>query len=151
MRADRLSASRLSRRAGVAQLVEHFTRNEGVIGSNPIAGFQAMHLSNHHRNTVAKIFDHQSSGNVEWREVRSLLDAVGEIDQEHDGKLRVKVGPETEVIEVPKHKDIDRQLIVNLRRMLSQAGLEPGAPAATEDERSRDYGDSRWGKPTQDD
>jgi hypothetical protein len=25
--------------AGVAQLVEHFTRNEGVSGSNPLAGF----------------------------------------------------------------------------------------------------------------
>jgi hypothetical protein len=25
--------------AGVAQLVEHFTRNEGVSGSSPLAGF----------------------------------------------------------------------------------------------------------------
>ena len=28
-----------SHRAGVAQLVEHFIRNEGVIGSSPIVGF----------------------------------------------------------------------------------------------------------------
>ena len=34
------AANRLSSGdAGVAQLVEHFTRNEGVIGSSPIAGF----------------------------------------------------------------------------------------------------------------
>ena len=25
--------------AGIAQLVEHFTRNEGVVGSNPISSF----------------------------------------------------------------------------------------------------------------
>ena len=25
--------------AGIAQLVEHFTRNEGVVGSSPISGF----------------------------------------------------------------------------------------------------------------
>jgi hypothetical protein len=110
-----------------------------------------VHLSSHHRNTVAKLFDHQASGNVEWREVRSLLEAVGEVDQEHDGKLRVTVGPETEVFHVPHGKDIDRQTIVDLRRMLSQAGLEPGSPEVTEDERDRDYGDSRWGKPTEDD
>ena len=110
-----------------------------------------MHLNNHHRNTVARIFDHQASGNIEWREVRSLLEAVGEIDQEHDGKLRVKLGPETEVFEEPRHKDIDRQMIVDLRRMLSQAGLEPGGEDEVADQRSRDYGDSRWGKPTEDD
>ena len=36
-RADDL-VSRLRRRADVAQLVEHFTRNEGVSGSNPLVG-----------------------------------------------------------------------------------------------------------------
>jgi len=55
------------------------------------------------------------------------------------------------VIEVPKGKDVDRQLIVDLRRMLAQAGLEPGGDGAVADARSRDYGDSRWGKPTEDD
>src|SRR5262245_12869424 len=30
-----------TRRAGVAQLVEHFIRNEGVSGSSPLAGFDA--------------------------------------------------------------------------------------------------------------
>jgi hypothetical protein len=52
---------------------------------------------------------------------------------------------------VPHGKDIDQQLIVDLRRMLTQAGLEPGSAGATPDERERDYGDSRWGKPTEDD
>ncbi|MET0127890.1 MAG: type II toxin-antitoxin system HicA family toxin [Solirubrobacterales bacterium] len=110
-----------------------------------------MHLSNHHRNTLEQLFDHQASGNVEWRNVRSLLEAVGTVDQEHDGKLRVTVGPETEVLHVPRGKDIDRQTIVDLRRMLSEAGLEPGSPGTTPDERDRNYRDSRWGKPTEDD
>ena len=35
--------------------------------------------------------------------------------------------------------------------MLSEAGLEPGSPGATPDERDRNYRDSRWGKPTEDD
>ena len=110
-----------------------------------------MHLSNHHRTTLEQLFDHQASGNVEWRKVRSLLAAVGTVEEEHDGKLRVTVGPETEVMHVPHGKDVDRQALVDLRRMLSQAGLEPGGPGLTADERDRDYGDSRWGKPTEDD
>jgi len=31
------------------------------------------HLSSHHRDTIAKIFSHPASGNIEWRQVLSLL------------------------------------------------------------------------------
>ena len=96
---------------------------------------------------MRKIFAHPTSRNIEWREVHSLLDAVGEVEEEHNGKFKVTLGPETEVIERPRGKDIDMQLITNLRRMLGGAGLEPGGPGASEDERTRDHGDSRWGKP----
>ncbi len=103
-------------------------------------------LSNHHRTTLAEIFDHQASGSIEWRKARSLLEAVGTIEEQHNGKLKVTVGPETEVFELPKDKDLDRQVVVDLRRMLEQAGYGPKADA-TSDERDRNWGDSRWGKP----
>ena len=41
-------------------------------------------LSHHHRNTLREIFDHQATGNVEWRRVHSLLAAIGAIDEEHE-------------------------------------------------------------------
>jgi hypothetical protein len=37
----------------------------------------------------------------------------------------VTVGPETEVFEAPRGKDIDEQMIVDLRRLLRQAGVTP--------------------------
>src|SRR6478609_4867509 len=104
-------------------------------------------LNNHHRDTLRKIFGHPTSGNIEWRQVVSLLNAVGTVKEEHNGKLRVTVGPETEVFEPPRGKDIDVQTVVDLRRMLSEAGLGASGRPAVEDERSRDYGDSRWGSP----
>jgi hypothetical protein len=104
-------------------------------------------LNNHHRDTLREVFDHQRGGNVEWRKIRSLLEAVGTVEEEHDGKLKVTIGPETEVLHPSHGKDVDRQLLVDLRRMLSEAGYSPEG-GATEDERDRDYGDSRWGKPT---
>lgn len=82
-------------------------------------------LSNHHRDTLEKIFEHPSSGNVEWRQVRSLLEAVGTVVEEHNGRLRVTLGSETEVISPPRHKDVDPQLLVDLRRMLGNAGIAP--------------------------
>ena len=104
-------------------------------------------LSSHHRDTLQKILSHPASGNIEWRRVLSLLEAVGTVDEQHNGKVKVTVGPETEVLEPPRSKDIDVQMVVDLRRMLSSAGLG-AAGAAVEDERSRDHGDGRWGSPT---
>jgi hypothetical protein len=59
--------------------------------------------------------------------VLSLLEAVGTTTAEHNGKLKVTVGTETEVLEPPCGKDIDPQRIVDLRRMLTNAGLAGGA------------------------
>jgi hypothetical protein len=108
------------------------------------------HLSNHHRTTLEQIFRHPTSGNVEWRAVRSLLETVGTVVQEHNGRVKVTLGPETEVFHEHGAKDVDTQSIVDLRRMLSQAGLAPDGSPAVGDQRTRDYGDDRWGKPTQD-
>ena len=82
-------------------------------------------LNHHHRVTLEKIFSHPSSGNVEWRQVRSLLEAVGTTTQEPNGKVKVELGGQTEVLQPPDGKDVDRQLIVDLRRMLTNAGIQP--------------------------
>jgi hypothetical protein len=86
----------------------------------------AADLNNHHRDTLEQIFSEPSSGNIEWRQVLSLLEAVGTTTDEHNGKVKVALGPETEVLEPPHGKDIDQQMIVDLRRMLTNAGLAPG-------------------------
>lgn len=106
------------------------------------------HLSHHHRNTLREIFDHQKTSTVEWRKVHSLLEAIGAIGEEHEDKLKVTIGPETEVLRAPKGKELDPQTVVDLRRMLTEAGYGPGEGGKVEDQRDRDYGDSRWGKPT---
>ncbi len=80
------------------------------------------HLNNHHRDILLQIFEHPSSHNVEWHDVLSLLEAVGSVQTRHDGKYMVTVGTESEVITPPKHKDVDIQQIVDLRRMLASAG-----------------------------
>ena len=83
----------------------------------------AADLNHRHRDTLEKIFTHPTSGNIEWREVQSLLEAVGTVTEEHNGKVKVTLGPETEVIQPPQGKDVDKQLIVDMRRMLTNAGF----------------------------
>jgi hypothetical protein len=85
----------------------------------------AADLNHHHRVTLEKIFGHPLSGNLEWRQVLSLLAAVATTTQEPNGKVKVELGGQTEVLRPPDDKDLDRQTIIDLRRMLTNAGLEP--------------------------
>ena len=108
-------------------------------------------LSNHHSSTLREIFDHQNHS-VEWRKIESLLEAVGTVTKEHNGHLKVELGPETETFHAHHGKDADRQSIVDLRRMLTEAGYGPeGKSGAVKDQRDRDYADNRRGKPVEDD
>lgn len=83
---------------------------------------ESAHLSNHHRTTLRQIFQHPVSHNIEWHAVTSLLAAVGSAVEQHGGKVAVTVGSETEFFDPPPHKDIDTQMVVDLRRMLTKAG-----------------------------
>jgi hypothetical protein len=84
-----------------------------------------IHLNSHHRDTVAQIFQHPAGHNIEWHSVLSLLEAVGEAKEAPNGRYLVTLGTETETFEAPKHKDIDAQQVVDLRRMLKNAGYGP--------------------------
>jgi hypothetical protein len=47
------------------------------------------------------------------------------VAEKRNGKLKVTLGDETEVLQPPRDKDIDAQMIVDLRRMLTRAGIAP--------------------------
>jgi hypothetical protein len=83
---------------------------------------EPIHLSGRHRDTVQEILRHPVSHNIEWRAVLQLLEEVGTVVERHDGKFSVTVGDETEVFARPSHKEIDAQQVVDLRRMLVNAG-----------------------------
>ena len=83
---------------------------------------EPMHLSNHHRNTLRQLFQHPVSHNIGWNAVVSLLETVGSVAEQRAGKLAVTLGGETEFLDPPAHKDIDAQMVVDLRRMLTNAG-----------------------------
>ena len=83
------------------------------------------HLDGRHRDTLQQIFQHPTSHNIEWHAVTSLLEAIGTVTVRHDGKLAVKLGDELEFLEPPTGKDLDDQLVNDLRRMLTSAGYNP--------------------------
>jgi hypothetical protein len=57
--------------------------------------------------------------------VTSLLEAIGTVAVHHDGKVTVAVGSERQVFDPPSGKDIDAQMVVDLRHLLDKAGYTP--------------------------
>lgn len=94
------------------------------------------HLSGHHRDTLLQIFQHPASHNIEWRAVLSLLEAVAVVEEHRDGRFLVTLATETEMLERPRDKDIDAQQVVDLRRMLRNAGY--GSEGEEREEASTD-------------
>jgi hypothetical protein len=94
----------------------------------------AVHLNNHHRDTLVSIFQHPASHNIDWKAMLSLLDAVGTVEETAEDKYHVVVGDEELVLIKPRSKDIDVQTVVHLRRMLADSGY------ATIAEKARDEG-----------
>jgi hypothetical protein len=96
------------------------------------------HLNAHHRDTLSRIFQHPVGHNIEWHDVLSLLEAVATVEESHSGKYLVTLGTETETFEAPRHKDVDAQQVVDLRRMLKGAGYgcdeANGGPTRSESE-----------------
>lgn len=84
-------------------------------------------LNSHQRNTLHKIFRHPVGHNIEWRAVVSLLEAVGSVEEHRDGKVAVTVGSQTRFFDIPSHKDIDTDSVVELRHLLDAAGYGPQA------------------------
>jgi len=83
------------------------------------------HLSQHHRITLQHIAAHPTSHNLEWTDVIGLLEETADVTQEHDGKFVVKLGDGRIVLTKPKHKDIDEQTVIDLRRLFTRARLLP--------------------------
>ena len=83
------------------------------------------HIGHHHRATLKRIQEHPTAHNLEWDDVIRLLDDVADVTERHDGKFGVKIGDEAIVLTKPKHKDVDEQTVIDLRRMLKDAGIIP--------------------------
>jgi hypothetical protein len=85
----------------------------------------SIHLNNHHRETLKKIFSHPTNHNIEWVKAESLLASVGTVHGEHNGHVKITVGERNETLHRPRHKDIDPEMVVLLRKMLTEAGITP--------------------------
>jgi hypothetical protein len=88
-------------------------------------------LNNHQRDTLAHVFRHPLSHNIEWHAVLSLLNALGTVQETHKGHVLVTLGHQSQTFEPSNHKDIDAEQLALLRRFLKEAGFDPAEGGVT--------------------
>jgi hypothetical protein len=88
-------------------------------------------MSGHHRHTYEALFRHPTAHNLEWHDVRSLLAALADLTEKHDGSVQVARNGQVLTLHVPKHKDAPVELVLDVRRFLERSGAAaPPAPVA---------------------
>ena len=86
-------------------------------------------LSRDHERTLQTIFQHPVAHNLAWRQVVTLLEAIGTVQEEHNGHYLMTVGEQTHDMHRPRHKDLaDIAELLALRHFLERAGITPTDP-----------------------
>jgi hypothetical protein len=80
------------------------------------------HLNGRHKHTYDAIFRHPSAHNLEWHDVRSLLDGLADVVEGHNGALQVTRNGQMLSLHAPKHKDVASvEDVLAIRRFLEQS------------------------------
>ena len=76
--------------------------------------------------TLEKLFSHPISMNIEWNEVKHMLETMGaEIEMTHHSHIKIKLGNDVKTFKT-FHKMLgDKHEIKELQHMLENAGLAP--------------------------
>jgi hypothetical protein len=80
-------------------------------------------MDHHHRVTVAKLFTHPLSHNVQWHDVISLLERFGEVHESHRGNWSVTVEGETTSFGAAGARDLSDDQVIGVRRFLRRHGI----------------------------
>jgi hypothetical protein len=90
-----------------------------MTGSHEING---VHINHHQKDTLEKLLAHPTTHNLHWKEMMHLAEAIGTVEERHDGKVKLTIGDTSEVFD-PNHKDLSMEQIADLRRMIKAAGF----------------------------
>jgi hypothetical protein len=76
--------------------------------------------------TLEKLFSHPLSMNLEWSEVKHLLESLGaEVETTHHSHIKISLGDDVKTFKT-FHKMLgDKHEIIELQHMLKRAGLAP--------------------------
>lgn len=84
-------------------------------------------MKRRHAKTLAAIFAHPTSANIQWRDVEALLKALGaEIEEREGSRVAVIIFGEVQVFHRPHPEPTtDKGAVASVRRWLESHGVTP--------------------------
>jgi hypothetical protein len=88
-------------------------------------------MSGTHQTTYNAVFQHPIAHNLQWHDVRSMLSALADLTEEHNGNLKFTRHDKTLIIHPPQHKDFsDVKELMKIRHFLEHSNVTPQEPTA---------------------
>ena len=89
-------------------------------------------ISKTHQTVYRGIFQHPIARNIQWHDVRSMLSAITDVEEEHNGNLRFTRNGEILTVHPPKHKDLSdiEELMQKIRHFLERSAVPAQAIVA---------------------
>ncbi len=79
-------------------------------------------LTRSHQNIYDAILRHPTARNLDWRDVRSMLEALAEVVEEPNGNLKVTRGGQMLVLHPSRDKDVAGEELMEIRHFLERSG-----------------------------
>ncbi|MDB5296710.1 MAG: hypothetical protein JWO31_2693 [Phycisphaerales bacterium] len=85
-----------------------------------------------HRSTYDAVFQHPVARNLDWRDLRSMLGSLSEVEEAGSGTVKFTRNGQSLTLHPPRHKDFsDVHALMDVRHFLERSGVEaPEEPAA---------------------
>jgi hypothetical protein len=81
-------------------------------------------MSKVHQTTYKAIFQHPIAHNLQWHDIRSMLNTIAEVTEEHNGNLKFMRHGEVLILHPPKHKDLsDTSEVMQIRHFLERSSV----------------------------
>ncbi len=81
-------------------------------------------MSKVHQTTYKAIFQHPIAHNLQWHDVRSMLESLTEVTEEHNGNLKFTRHGEVLIIHPPQHKDLsDTKEVMKIRHFMERSNV----------------------------
>lgn len=85
-------------------------------------------ITDSNQKTLDTIFSHPLAHNLEWRDVVTLIEKIGEVDRKANHEVTFVVGGARHRFHKPHTKDLAGPEVIEVRKFLQQAGWSPAEP-----------------------
>jgi hypothetical protein len=89
---------------------------------------------NRDRRTLEALFRHPAARNLAWSDALHLVERLGSVHQEHNGRLLLVIGEQRHVLHEPHAKELNAEEVQQLRKFLEGAGVTPATVDVMDDD-----------------